>query len=85
MNNFLQGFKLATTTLVGIGTAKITKAIIANNIEPETDLDTITVNAGSIVLGMMVADASKKYTDNLIDETVDQLKNLKDNIQAMRE
>lgn len=69
--------KLITSTIVGLGTTKIVTTIIKNNVQPETVVDAVTITAGSFVIGGMVADASKKYTDDTIDKIADAIVSLK--------
>lgn len=78
----LNTVKLITSTIVGLGTTKIVTTIIKNNVNPETVVDTVTITAGSFVIGGMVADASKAYTDKTIDsiaEAVTKIKTATDN------
>lgn len=63
--------KAVTSFVVGAGTSKIITQIIKNNTSPENVTETVTMTAGAVVLGMMVADVSKKYTDTKIDEIAD--------------
>lgn len=67
--------KYVVSTVVGIGTTKIVRTIINNNIEPETTKDQITVTTASVVIGMMAADASKEYTNAFIDQTTELIHN----------
>lgn len=60
--------KNAVSIVVGAGTSKIVSSIIQNNTNPKTLADKVSMSAGSMVIGMMVADAAKKYTDAQIDE-----------------
>lgn len=80
--NKLDLFKNIVSTVVGIGTTKIVSTIIRNNVEPETPVEHVTVYAGSVVIGAMVADASKNYTDTKIDEAVALIKSFKNPEQA---
>ncbi|QGJ89667.1 hypothetical protein SEA_ODESZA_56 [Gordonia Phage Odesza] len=73
----LNTIKLITSTIVGLGTTKIITTIIKNNVDPQNAVDAVTITAGSFVLGGMVADASKQYTDKTIDNIADAIKNLK--------
>lgn len=73
----LNTIKLVTSTIVGLGVTKIVTTTIKNNVNPETVVDTITITAGSFVIGGMVADASKKYTDETIDKIADAVVSLK--------
>lgn len=63
--------KTLTSVVVGAGTTKIVAGIVRHNTDPETVADKVTILSGSFVLGSMVADATKKYTDARIDEVVD--------------
>ena len=60
--------KKAVSVVVGLGTSKIVGDIIKNNVSPEKTHEIVTVYAGSFVLGSMVADISRQYTDQKIDE-----------------
>lgn len=60
--------KAAAKFIVGAGTSKIVSSIIQNNVSPETLTEKVTITAGSIALGSMVADITSKYTDAKIDE-----------------
>ena len=69
MQNTVAIAKLGVSTVVGIGTSRIVKAIITNNVA-RADMSLIeetTVVASSYVLGAMAADATKKYTDAKVD------------------
>jgi uncharacterized SAM-dependent methyltransferase len=59
--------KVAAKFIVGSGTATIVRAIIKNNVQPDDIATKVTVTAGSIVLGSMVADLAARYTDAKID------------------
>lgn len=62
--------KFAASAVVGAGTSKIVHSIIDNNTEAESAVDTVTMAAGSLVIGSMAADATKKYLDEKIDAVV---------------
>lgn len=62
--------KKIASTVVGMGTGKIIGGIISNNIPPGGIVTKITVVVASLVIGMMVTDATTKYTDAKIDEVV---------------
>jgi hypothetical protein len=66
--NKLEIAKTVVSTIVGVGTAKIVGSIIGNNTSPETVIDKMTITAGTFVLGSMVADITKRYTDAKIDQ-----------------
>ena len=62
--------KTCVNFVVGLGTSKIVHTIIKNNVQPDTIIDTVSVGVGSLVLGSMVADVSKRYTSVKIDRAV---------------
>lgn len=62
--------KKATSFVVGLGTTTIVRSIVQNNVAPENVTQKVTVTAGTVVLGSMVADVSKAYTDAKIDQVV---------------
>ena len=66
--NKLNVVKTVVNFFVGAGTAKITHAVISNNVEPETTTDKVAVFAGSAALSGIAMDASKSYTSAKIDE-----------------
>lgn len=66
--NKLDIAKMVTSFVVGAGTSKIVTGIIQNNTSPEKLTDQVAIVAGGVVLGSMVADLSKKYTNDKIDE-----------------
>jgi hypothetical protein len=66
--NKLDLTKTVVSFVVGSGATKIITSIVKNNVQPENVTETVTVFAGGTVLGMMVADVSKKYTDTKIEE-----------------
>lgn len=76
--NKIAAAKLLTGLIVGSGTTKIVKTIVENNVNiniaikntPLKVLEKVTIAAGTLVLGAMAADVSKRYTDNKIDEVV---------------
>jgi len=62
--------KQIVTFVVNVGTSKIIHGIVSNNTNPERMTDHISIAVGSIVLGSMVADATRKFTDAKIDELI---------------
>ena len=69
--NKLDLVKSATNIIVGAGTTSIVGSIIKNNSQPKNLADQVTTAAATIVIGSMVADATKKYTSTKIDEIAD--------------
>lgn len=62
--------KWAAALVVGGTTTKVVKEIIQNNTDPTTIADKSAVIVGSYVLGAIVADASKKWTDAKLDSLI---------------
>lgn len=60
--------KTVVNVIVGAGASKVTADIIKNNTNPENVKDIVTTTSASFVMGMMVADATKEYTNTKIDE-----------------
>ena len=60
--------KNVVSFIVGAGTAKIVGQVIKNNTQPESMTDKVTMTAGAFVIGGMAAEATKKNTDQKIDE-----------------
>jgi hypothetical protein len=69
--------KGVATFIVGAGTTKIVKSIIQNNTDPEKLVDRVEIAAASVVIGAMAADATRRYTDNMIDELVKAVQDFK--------
>lgn len=63
--------KKATSLVVGLGTAKVVKEIIKNNVSPENVTDKAAIVIASYVLGCIAADAASDWTDAKIDKLVD--------------
>jgi hypothetical protein len=64
----LQIAKIAATTIVGFGTSKIVQSICLNNTQPDNLPDKVMVHSAALVMGMMAADLTRRYTDAKIDE-----------------
>lgn len=60
--------KFAIDIVVGAGTAKIVRDVVAKNVEPETTAEKIAVGTASIAIGGAVSSATKSYTDTLVDD-----------------
>jgi hypothetical protein len=73
----LELLKTITSTIVGIGTGKIVHGIISTNVDTESPVDKTTVFAASFVIGGMAAEATKQYTDRMIDEVADLFTSIK--------
>lgn len=59
--------KSAVGLTTGMGVTHIVAAIVKNNTEPENAVQTVTLFAGRIALGMVVADIVRQHTDAKID------------------
>jgi hypothetical protein len=80
--NALSVAKLVTSTVVGVGAGKIVKNIIKHNVDaPETLIDKVSLLAGGWVLSGIVTTATKKYTDEAIDDIAKTVVNLKKALQ----
>lgn len=73
----LEMIKAAVSGIVGIGTSKIAYTVIQNNVVPTTPVDKVTVVAATFVIGSMAVDATKKHTNQMIDEIADTINKLK--------
>jgi len=62
--------KKAVTTIVGIGTTKIIKGIIENNVDTATVAAKVTVGSASIAIGYAISEETSEYTDRKIEEAV---------------
>lgn len=68
MTNKLSLAKTAANIIVGSSVTKVVNDIIVNNTDVETTADQAKVAVGSVVLGMMAADAAKDYVHPKIDK-----------------
>lgn len=75
--NKIKILKKAVTTVVGIGTAKIIREVIKNNVDTETVASMVTVTAASAAIGGAVSELTQDYTDRSIDEIVDFIQKIK--------
>lgn len=79
MFNALSVVKVAVSGVVGIGTGKIVSAVIKNNVSPESLIDKVTIVAASWTLSGVVTTATKKYTNEMIDEVYNGVTEFVDN------
>lgn len=70
--------KRITSVIVGIGTARIVRRTVENNVPIESTTDKVTITAGTWALGGIAADATKKYTDDFIDKIVKAVSDIKE-------
>lgn len=82
MNKKIEILKKAVTTVVGVGTAKIVREIIMNNVDTETITSKVTVTAASVAIGGAVSELTKQYTDNQIDQFVELIQKIKNRKNA---
>lgn len=76
--NALDIAKFAASMIVGLGTSKITHSIINNNVVRDTVIDQVTIAAGSLVIGSVVTDVTKKHLDDKINGAVDWYHSIKE-------
>jgi hypothetical protein len=77
--------KKAVTTIVGIGTAKIIREVIKNNVDTESVASMVTVTAASAAIGGAVSEFTQKYTDTTIDEMIDLIQKIKNRNKSTEE
>lgn len=63
--------KIVVRWVVGVSVTTTMNQIVANNTVTETAAQKAEIFVGSAVLGAMVADAARKYTDNLVDSVIE--------------
>lgn len=66
--NALKVIKFVASGVVGIGTGKIVSGIIKSHVTPETLIDKTSITAAAWVISGMATKATKKYTDDAIDD-----------------
>lgn len=74
--NALRVVKFVASGVVGLGTSKVVSGIIKNHVTPETLIDKVTITAASWVISGIATTATKKYSDETIDEGVKAVKNI---------
>lgn len=63
-------FKKAANYVVGASVTRVVASVVSNNILAEKTLDRVAVKIGVYVIGGMVSNVSKSFTDAKIDEAV---------------
>lgn len=63
--------KKLTGIVVGAGTALIVKGFVDNNTDPQKLTEKVAIGAATIAIGAIAKDATRKYTDSLIDTLVE--------------
>lgn len=69
--NTLSVVKLAVSSVIGFGTGKIITNVVKNNVRPETVIDKVTVIAAAWVISGIATTATKKYTNDMIDDVAE--------------
>ena len=62
--------KLTTNFVVGTSAAHCVSTLVQNNVPPANTKEKVEVTVGSYVLGAIVADIAKTWTDKKIDTVV---------------
>lgn len=63
--------KQVVSIVVGIGTSKIVAGVIKNNTDPDKLTDKVAIAAASVVLGGIIAERTRVYTDAQIDKFIE--------------
>lgn len=63
--------KFVVSSITTIGASKIAGQIIKNNIAPKNTIDKVLIFAGAFVIGVIVSNAVKKQSEQMIDEVVE--------------
>jgi thymidylate synthase len=66
--NKIEILKKAVSTVVAVGTAKIVKEVIENNVNTASVAQKVSVAAAGTVIGYSVSELTSDYTDRKIDE-----------------
>lgn len=71
MNAFTTGvIKTGVSLVVGSGVTKIVAGIIRNNTTPTNIYQKVAVFTAAFVIGSIITDVSKNYTDSKIDDAI---------------
>jgi hypothetical protein len=73
--------KFIISGVVGIGTGKIVGKIIKSHVMPETLIDKVTVTAAALVIGAIATERTKAYTNDMVDEVVENVEKVVDNLK----
>lgn len=76
--------KFIARNIVATSVSFCVGAIIQQNVAVEKPADKAKLAIGSFAIGAMVADKSKEYVDNTVDELVSAWSDLKQNLQKDR-
>jgi len=75
----LEMIKLGLTTLAGVSTSFTVKTVIANNLEdPQSAADAVRLGVGTVMCGVLAAQAAREYTDKLVDEVAEIVQKVQD-------
>jgi hypothetical protein len=75
MSDKIQIAKAVVKIVAGLGVSKITRDIIANNVNVENTWDQIQVISGTLVVTGMVAQKTGPYIDSSVDNIADWFEN----------
>lgn len=75
--------KLIASGIVGVGTTRIVARIVGANVNADTLVDKVTMTAGVWALGGVAAKATKKYTDEYIDNAAAAVKETRANLKEL--
>jgi hypothetical protein len=67
---YLPVAKLSAQFVAGLGVSKILADIVKNNVTIATTAQSVTVKAGSIVLGSMLVEQSSNHIERITNEVV---------------
>jgi hypothetical protein len=83
MSNELLLARLATQFVAGMGVSKILSDIVRNNVVLTTQMETITVKVGGLVLGSMLVEQSSNHITQQIDTVSAWWKSRKEHIEEV--
>ncbi len=69
--NALTAIKFGVSAIVGMGTGKIVAKVIKEHAPMDTLIDKVTVTAAAWAISGMAVTATKKYTNETIDQTAE--------------
>lgn len=75
--------KLVVSGIVGMGASRIAGQIIKNNVTAPTNLlEKVALMAGTWAIGGIIAERSRKHTDDAIDQVVGIVKKVQEGVQT---
>lgn len=76
--------KGAVGFVVGSGVSVIVRGVIKNNTSTDGVIEKVTLAVATVVVGMMAREATKEYTDGLIDRTIESWNEFKNELNTFR-